>query len=281
MFPNHGWRNCDRHSHDTSPAAVVSQPLAPQWDCRKAILLRSIFFLNCYNRCVQLLENQNKKVLKRRAAKIISALKKLFPNAKIALKYGNNWELLVAVELSAQCTDKKVNEVTEKLFKKYRKLEDYVRASANRRRIAEFERDIRSTGFYRAKTKSILRAAKVVKEKFGGKLPRTMAEMIKIPGVGRKSANVILGNAYGVVEGIAVDTHVKRLSKQLGLTAHTDPAKIERDLMTIIPKKDWFKTTYLLIDFGRAYCKARPHDHAKHPLGEFYLSTLRAARSMR
>ena len=208
--------------------------------------------------------------LKKRAAKIIKALKKLFPNAKIALKYKNKWELLVAVQLSAQCTDKKVNEVTEKLFKKYRKLEDYVKASASRRTVDEFEKDIKSTGFYRAKAKSILRAANAVKEKFGGKLPKMTAEMITIPGIGRKSANVILGNAYGVVEGIAVDTHVKRLAKQLGLTAHTDPVKIERDLMTIIPKKNWFKSTYLLIDFGRAYCKARPHDHKKHPLGEFY-----------
>ncbi|MBI4059624.1 endonuclease III, partial [Candidatus Giovannonibacteria bacterium] len=167
-------------------------------------------------------------------------------------------------------TDKKVNEVTAKLFKKYRKLDDYMRASASRRTIRAFENDIHQCGFYRAKTKNILAAAKVVKEKFKGKLPKTMAEMITIPGIGRKSANVILGNAHGVVEGIAVDTHVKRLAKLLGLTAHTDPVKIERDLMAIIPKKDWFEATYLLIDFGRAYCKAKPHNHHEHPLGEFY-----------
>ncbi len=167
----------------------------------------------------------------------------------------------MAVVLSAQCTDKKVNEVTEKLFKKYRKLDDYVRAKKS-----EFEKDIRPTGFYRNKTKSILSAAKVVKEKFGGKLPRTMAEMITIPGVGRKSANVILGNAYGIVEGIAVDTHVRRLSRLLGLTKHNDPVKIERDLMQIVPKNDWFKFTYLLIDYGRKYCSARSHDHANCPL---------------
>ena len=203
--------------------------------------------------------------LKRRATKILRALKKIFPNPKIALKYKNNWELLVAVQLSAQCTDKKVNEVTPHLFKKYRKLDDYVRA-----RPKEFEKAIHQCGFYRAKTKNILAAAKVVKEKYKGKLPKTIAEMVKIPGVGRKSANVILGNAYGIVEGIAVDTHVKRLSKQLGLTNHTDPVKIERDLMAIIPKKNWFEATYLLIDFGRAYCKARPHHHDTHPLGGFY-----------
>lgn len=153
------------------------------------------------------LENRRK-----RAKKIIRLLKKLFPKAKISLRYSTPWELLVAVVLSAQCTDKKVNEVTEKLFKKYRKLDDYIKVSPK-----EFEQDIKSTGFYRNKAKNILAAAKVVKEKFHGKLPKTMAEMLTIPGVGRKSANVILGNAYGVVEGIAVDTHVARLSRLLGL----------------------------------------------------------------
>jgi endonuclease-3 len=202
--------------------------------------------------------------LRAKAAKIIRILKKLFPKAKIVLNYGNPWELLVAVVLSAQCTDKKVNEVTEKLFKKYRTLEDYVRAKP-----AEFEKDIKSTGFYRAKAKNILAAAKVVKEKFGGKVPRTMAEMLTIPGIGRKSANVILGNAYGVVEGIAVDTHVRRLARLLGLTKEKDPEKIERDLMQIVPKKDWFKITYLLIDYGRKYCPARPHKHELCPLSKF------------
>ena len=191
---------------------------------------------------------------KRKAAKIITALKKLFSKAKIALNYGNNWELLVAVQLSAQCTDKKVNEVTPALFKKYKKLDDYVNADPH-----EFEEDIHSTGFYRNKTKNILAAAKTVKEKFRGKIPKTMAEMVTIPGIGRKSANVILGNAHGVVEGIAVDTHVRRLAKKLGLTHHNDPVKIERDLMAVIPKKDWFRFTYMLIDYGRKYCPARPH----------------------
>ncbi|MEK7212613.1 MAG: endonuclease III [Patescibacteria group bacterium] len=214
---------------------------------------------------------QDKRRLVVRAAKIICALKKLFPNAKIVLKYGNNWELLVAVVLSAQCTDKKVNEVTPVLFRKYRRLKDYIKASASRRTVSEFEQDIKPTGFYRAKAKNILGAAKVVQEKFRGKLPKTMAEMLTIPGIGRKSANVILGNAYEIVEGIAVDTHVKRLAKKLGLTRHTDPVKIERDLMAIVPRKDWFKTTYLLIDFGRKYCPARPHDHKKHPLSELYI----------
>jgi endonuclease-3 len=199
--------------------------------------------------------------LKKRVLKIIRVLRKLFPDATIALRYANHWELLVAVELSAQCTDKKVNEVTQALFKKYRTLDDYVNAKPR-----EFENDIRQCGFYRAKTKNILAAAKTVKEKFNGKLPKTMAEMITIPGVGRKSANVILGNAYGVVEGIAVDTHVKRLARVLGLSNESTPEKIEQDLMKIVPKREWFPITYLLIEYGRKYCVARPHKHELCPL---------------
>ena len=201
---------------------------------------------------------------KRRAAIMNRELTKLFPQAKIALNFKNNWELLVAVELSAQCTDKKVNEVTARLFKKYRTLADYVKA-----RPAEFERDIRETGFFRSKAKNILRAAKMVKTEFKGRLPKTMEAMLAIPGVGRKSANVILGNAYGVVEGIAVDTHVRRLSRVFGLTTHIDPEKIERDLMLIIPKSEWFDFTYRLIDYGRKYCPARPHRHEFCPLTKF------------
>ena len=208
----------------------------------------------------------SKKLIQRkaRAKEISKILKKLFPKAKIMLRYSNNWELLVAVQLSAQCTDKKANEVTPALFKKYRALDDYVRADRK-----EFEKAIYQTGFYRNKSRNILSAAKVIKEKFHGKLPRTMAEMITIPGVGRKSANVILGNAYGVVEGIAVDTHVKRLSRVLALSDHTTPEKIERDLMAIIPRKDWFATTYRLIEYGRKYCPARPHNHLRCPLAKY------------
>lgn len=168
---------------------------------------------------------------------------------------------MVAVQLSAQCTDKKVNEITAKLFKKYRSLDDYVNADRQ-----EFERDIHATGFFRQKTKNILAAAKMIKEQFKGKIPRTMEEMLIIPGVARKTANVVLGNAYGVVEGIAVDTHVRRLSRLLHLTKHTDPVKIEKDLMVIIPKKEWFDFTYRLIDYGRTNCFARSHNHAACPL---------------
>jgi endonuclease-3 len=202
---------------------------------------------------------------KKRAKKISLVLKKLFPHAKIALNYKNNWELLVAVILSAQCTDKKVNEVTEKLFKKYKKLDDYIYANPK-----EFEEDIKPTGFYKNKAKNILRAAKIIKEKFNGQIPKTMEEMLTLPGVARKTANVVLGNAYGIVEGIAVDTHVRRLAIKLDLTDHKDPVKIEKDLMEIFPKKEWFPITYRLIEYGRKICPARVHNCQNHPLTKIY-----------
>lgn len=204
-----------------------------------------------------------REVRKAKAQKIIRGLKKLFPKTGMALRYSNNWELLVAVVLSAQCTDKKVNEVTEKLFKKYRTLNDYVNADPK-----EFEKDIRSTGFFRNKTKNILAAARMIRSDFGGTIPRTMEELLRMPGVARKTANIVLGNAYGIVEGIAVDTHVIRLSRLLGLTSHTDAVKIERDLMQILPEEEWFLFTYRLIDYGRNYCPARRHDHAACPLSK-------------
>jgi len=192
------------------------------------------------------------KKRKERMRLFLREVKKLVPEAGMILKYSNNWELLVAVILSAQCTDKQVNKVTEKLFRKYRTLDDYANASAR-----EFEKDIYSTGFYRNKTKNILAAAKMVKEKFGDNIPKTMVEMIEIPGVSRKTANVVLGNAYGIVEGIAVDTHVARISQRVGFTTEKDPKKIEKDLMELLPKKDWFRLTYYMIEYGRQHCKAR------------------------
>ncbi len=207
---------------------------------------------------------------KARFKKISAGLKKLFPDAKIALTFTNPWELLVAVQLSAQCTDKKVNEISPALFKKYRKFEDYLKADPK-----EFQKMIYQTGFYRAKTKNILAAAKYIREKCNSKLPETMAEFIKVPGIGRKSANVVLGNAYGVVEGIAIDTHMKRLSRVLGLSSETNPDKIEQDLMKIIPKKDWFISTYRLIEYGRKYCPARPHKHDLCPLTKYANATQR------
>lgn len=204
----------------------------------------------------------NSKV-KTQLPKIMRILTRLYPNPKCALHYKKPFELLVAVILSAQCTDKRVNEVTKELFKKYKMLDDYVNAKPR-----EFERAIYSTGFYRAKTKNILAAAKAIRKNFHGKIPRTMREMTTISGVGRKTANVVLGELYGTAEGIAVDTHVIRLSRLLGLTKHKDAVKIERDLMKIIPKKDWVQFSHLLILYGREYCTA----HCKHkdcPLKQF------------
>ena len=191
--------------------------------------------------------NQNSKT---QASNILAALKKQYSSAKIALKFSNNIQLLVAVILSAQCTDKKVNEITQKLFKKYKTVNDF--ASADQK---IFEQDIKPCGFYRMKAKNIIGAAQKIKKYFGGKLPRTMKEILTLPGVARKTANVVLGNAYEVVEGIAVDTHVKRFAEYCGLSAHKDPNKIEQDLMKVFPKKDWFKATYMIIDHGRSWRK--------------------------
>lgn len=202
---------------------------------------------------------------KKRVKKLIQKLRTLFPEAKMVLTYSNNWELLVAVVLSAQCTDKMVNKVTEKLFKKYPTLTDYTKAN-----LQEFEQDIKSTGYYRAKARNILKAAQVVQETFNGKIPKTIEELTTIPGVGRKTANVVLGNAYGIYDGIAVDTHVKRFAIRFDLTDHTDPVKIEKDLMEIIPQKDWFDFTYLAIEYGRNIAPARKYDTTKDPLIKIY-----------
>ncbi len=189
---------------------------------------------------------------RQRAIEIIKRLRAVYPNAKIALKFSNNWELLVATELSAQCTDKKVNEVTGTLFNKYRTVADYAHAG-----VAEFEQDIRPTGFFRNKTKNIIGAAQMVLTEFDGQVPRTMTEILRLPGVARKTANIVLGNAYGVVDGIAVDTHVLRLSRRLGLSDGKTPEMVERDLMALWPKDDWFGATYLVIEHGRAICTAK------------------------
>jgi endonuclease III len=200
-----------------------------------------------------------------KAGRIANELEKLFPQAKIALHYSNHWELLVAVVLSAQCTDKKVNEVTGRLFKKYRTLADYLSADQ-----AEFEEDIRPTGFFRNKAKNILAGARTVQDQFGGKVPEKIKDLLSLPGVARKTANIIQGNAFGIVEGIAVDTHVRRLSLKLGLTDHSDPVKIEKDLMQLLPRGQWFNFTYRMIDYGRTICPARKHDCSDHPLTRLY-----------
>lgn len=207
------------------------------------------------------------------ALEIIKKLQQFFPQAGIVLNYSNNWELLVAVILSAQCTDKQVNKVTARLFKKYTALNHYLAAD-----LRSFEQDIKSTGFYRNKAKNILAAARLVYSHYHGQIPRQMSQLLTLPGVGRKTANVVLGNAYNIIEGIAVDTHVARLSQKLGLTSNCDPKKIEADLMKIIPKKDWFRCTYLMIEYGRRYCPARRHDHQNCPLTKVHGAFIAASR---
>lgn len=189
---------------------------------------------------------------KERAAKIIQILEKKYPDAKIALDYSNALELLVATILSAQSTDVTINQITKKLFKKYTKPEDYANAD-----ITALERDVKSSGFYHNKAKNIQKAAQLIIEKFGGKVPKTMEELIELPGVARKTANIVLFGAYGKVEGIAVDTHVRRLSQRLGLTENEDPEKIEKDLMLLVPKEKWMHLANLLIFHGRSVCFAK------------------------
>jgi endonuclease-3 len=201
------------------------------------------------------------KQRKQRAKIIIAELKKLFPEAKTVLNYSNPHELLFAVILSAQCTDKLVNKVTANLFQKYKTLDEYAAADP-----AEFEKDISSVNFYRNKAKNILATAKLLKEKYNGKVPEKMDDLLSLPGVARKTANVIMASVYNNAEGVVVDTHVRRISKVYGLTEHEDPVKVEKDLMEILPKEEWRDLSFRVIDYGRAYCTAKPHDHANCPL---------------
>jgi endonuclease-3 len=187
-----------------------------------------------------------------RAAKVIELLEKEYPKAKTALNYSNPLEILVATMLSAQATDAIVNIVTQKLFKKYHKPEDYANAD-----IKELEQDIHSTGFYHNKAKNLQKCCQLLVEKYHSQVPKTMDELLELPGVARKTANIVLYNAYGTIAGIAVDTHVNRLSQRLGLSEHDDPSKIEQDLMQITPREKWMKLTDLLIFHGRQICNAR------------------------
>ena len=193
--------------------------------------------------------------VRERVAKLLKAWPKIYPNAHCELNFRNPLELLVATILSAQCTDKRVNMVTPALFKKYRTAKDYANASQS-----EFEKAIRSTGFYRSKTKSILGAMRAIAEEYRGKVPDTMEKLNALPGVGRKTANVVLGNAFHKNEGIVVDTHVIRLSQRLGLTKHKDAEKIERDLMKLVPRAHWTDWSHWLIWHGRRRCYARKPD---------------------
>ena len=189
---------------------------------------------------------------RQRVLEIIDFLEKEFPNAKIALNYRNPLELLVATMLSAQCTDERVNMVTKSLFMKYKKAEDYANAD-----IAELEQEIRPTGFYRNKARNLKNAGEMLVERYHSQVPKTMDEILELPGVARKTANIVLQNAYGVVEGIAVDTHVRRVSARLGLTENEDQDKIEKDLMKFVPRGKWMRITDLLIYLGRRVCTAR------------------------
>ena len=188
----------------------------------------------------------------KRVTAILAGLQEAYPEATCELKHENAFQLVISTILSAQCTDVRVNMVTEKLYKKYAKPEDFAFANP-----AELEAEIRPTGFFRNKTKSIMGASQAIVEKFGGQVPRTMEEILTLPGVARKTANVVLGTAYGIASGVVVDTHVMRLSQRLDLTRNQDPKKIEQDLMAIIPQDKWIQFSHQLIWHGRRVCFAR------------------------
>ena len=207
--------------------------------------------------------------IEERAPEIIRRLSEAYPDAHVALNFSNPLECLVATILSAQCTDERVNMVTSTLFQKYRTCEDYLKIPE-----AELAADIKPTGFFNQKTKSIRGACARIVEVYGGTVPNTMEDLVTLPGVARKTANIVLGNAYGIVEGIAVDTHVRRVSERLGFTTETDPNKIEQDLMRLIPKDRWFDFTYVIIDHGRAICVARKPRCAECPVSELCPSSL-------
>jgi len=187
-----------------------------------------------------------------RTSEIIKRLKKEYPDAHCALNHSNAFELLVATILSAQCTDERVNIVTANLFRKYRKPQDYIDVSQE-----ELEKDIHSTGFFRNKAKNIQAACQKISEQFGGEIPQTMEELIILNGVARKTANVVLGNAFGIASGVVVDTHVSRVSQRLGLTDNIVPEKIEKDLQELVPQKEWIMFPHWLIFHGRKICQAR------------------------
>ncbi len=198
------------------------------------------------------IEKLDLKNIKKKAKEIIKRLKKAYPDAKIALNFKTPLQLLIATILSAQCTDERVNEVTKKLFKKYKSAKDFAKADLN-----ELAEDIKSTGFYKQKAEYIKEACKIIVEKYNGEVPQTMDELLELPGVARKTANIVLANAYGIVEGIPVDTHVRRVTQKLGLVKVSQPEKIEKELMEVLPKKEWFSFPYLIQAHGRKICLAR------------------------
>ncbi|HEK86080.1 MAG: endonuclease III [Candidatus Saccharicenans sp.] len=187
-----------------------------------------------------------------RVKKIIELLRKEYPETRTALHYRSPFELLIATILAAQCTDERVNKITPALFQKYPTVKDFAEAQPK-----ELENDIRSTGFFRHKARNIIALAQKLLKEYGGQVPDSMDELVKLPGVARKTANIVLSSAFKKAEGIAVDTHVRRLVERLGLSKHTQPEKIENDLMAIVPKSDWLDFNYLLVDHGRKICQAR------------------------
>ena len=189
---------------------------------------------------------------KERIGKIITILRREYPHSRTALQYETPLQILVATILAAQCTDERVNKVTPGLFRKYPTAADFAKADRT-----ELEQEIRSTGFFRNKAKNIIGAAKTIVESFWGEVPSTMEELLTLPGVARKTANIVLSSGFGKAEGIAVDTHVRRLSGRLGLSRQLDPEKIERDLLKIVPRRDWLDFNYLLVNHGRKICQAR------------------------
>jgi endonuclease III len=195
---------------------------------------------------------ETKEQLKERLGHVLRALKKSYPQATCALNHANPFELLIATILSAQCTDERVNIVTASLFRKYRKPEDYAAVARE-----ELERDINSVTFFRNKAKSIQEASRLLIEKYNGQIPQTLEDLVELPGVGRKTANVVLGTAFGIPTGVVVDTHVSRLSQRLGLTENKQPEKIEADLIELLPKKEWIDFSHRLIWHGRRICPAR------------------------
>ncbi|HEX8995055.1 MAG TPA: endonuclease III, partial [Ktedonobacterales bacterium] len=199
-------------------------------------------------------DNQTQRTAAQRehAESIVAELRRLYPDARCSLDFTTPLELLVATILSAQCTDERVNQVTKSLFQKYHSAQDY--ADANPETL---EQDIKQTGFYRNKAKHLREAGQMIVERYGGELPRTMDELIALPGVARKTANVVMGNAFDIVEGVVVDTHVGRLARRLGLTDSEDPVKVEQDLMALLPQRDWLDLSHMLIMHGRAVCQAR------------------------
>ncbi len=200
-----------------------------------------------------------------RVSAMNAILQDLYPEAVIALNYHTDFECLIAVQLSAQCTDERVNKVTAKLFAKYKTLDDYANASQ-----AEMEKDVYQTGFFRNKAKNVIAAAKKVRDEFDGELPRTLQEMITIPGAARKTSNVVLSTLYGIHEGIAVDTHVRRFAIRFDLSDYRDPVRIEKDLQNIMPRDLWWGFNHRLVNYGRDYCKAHKHDCLEHPLTVVY-----------